>query len=87
MDANSKDLMAWKNDFMKKFRNPILFVKSENLYSIIARTESEEKRGNPFCRLSKQKDSNGEFIITRCRKKVYRDKWRYIEGYKCSGTE
>ncbi|AFV21593.1 hypothetical protein BTB_502p02880 (plasmid) [Bacillus thuringiensis Bt407] len=69
------------------YYNPKILVKSENSYSIIARTEFDKRLGYPFCRYSKRKDANGEFVITRCRKKVYRDKWQYIERDKCSGID
>lgn len=70
-------MVKHRDDFMERFYNPILLVKEENVYSVVARTEAEEKDNRPYRRYTKRKDNNGEFII-RFRKKIYREKWETI---------
>ncbi|MDX5853526.1 hypothetical protein SIM22_05185 [Bacillus cereus group sp. BfR-BA-01363] len=71
---DEKKWKEWRYDYF----NPTLLVKSENLYSVIARTEYDAKHGYLFRRYRKKKDSNGVFIVTGIKKKLYRDDWKYI---------
>ncbi|MEK3955683.1 MULTISPECIES: hypothetical protein [unclassified Psychrobacillus] len=70
-------IKGYINNWLEKWNEPTIIVKSENAYSLVAKWELE-KDSSPFRRFQKYQNEDGMFIMLRKDKPVYEKNWNRI---------